>query len=130
MKQKHLEVTNETGRLGEEIAQKYLTNHGFEILSLNTLEKWGEIDIIAQKGNILHFVEVKSTTGAVSHETEYRLEERIGKSKRLKIMRVIESYVAGRYSDEPEWVFDIVSVYIDTKKRVGKVIFHEDFILS
>ena len=130
MKQRHLEVTNETGRLGEEIAQKYLKKHGFEILSVNNLERWGEIDIIAQKGDILHFIEVKSTAGSVSHETEYRLEERVGKSKRYKIMRTIESYLAERYAGEPEWIFDIASVYIDEKKRVGKVIFHEDFILS
>lgn len=52
------------GRLGEEIAVKYLKNKGFLIITQNYLKKCGEIDIIAQKGKILHFVEVKT----VSHE--------------------------------------------------------------
>lgn len=127
---KHLEVQNETGKLGEGITVRFLKKKGFEILETNLLEKYGELDIIAQKGDIIHFIEVKSTTGAVSHETEYRLEERVGKEKRFRIMKVIETYLANRYTSDPEWMFDIASVYINKEKRVGKVFFHEDFILS
>ena len=50
--------------MGEDIAVKYLKNKGFSIVCLNYRKKYGEIDIIAKKGTILHFVEVKT----VSHE--------------------------------------------------------------
>ena len=48
------------GLLYEEIAVKYLENKFFEIVELNFFSRFGEIDIIAKKDNILHFIEVKS----------------------------------------------------------------------
>jgi len=52
------------GTLGEKLAAKYLRDNGFEILVQNYSPKanfqGGEIDIIARKGDRIHFVEVKS----------------------------------------------------------------------
>jgi Holliday junction resolvase-like predicted endonuclease len=61
-----------TGNLGEDIAAMFLMKHGFGIIERNYLRKWGEIDIVAKKGGVLHFVEVKTvscgTRGTVPHE--------------------------------------------------------------
>ena len=51
-----------SGKVGECIAVKFLENKGFEIIEQNYRKKYGEIDIIAQKGKILHFIEVKSVS--------------------------------------------------------------------
>lgn len=55
------------GKLGEEIAAKYLASKGFNILELNFYKRWGEIDIVAldpstSSGQVttLVFVEVKT----------------------------------------------------------------------
>ena len=48
------------GEIGENVAAKFLMKHGFAILDRNYTKKWGEIDIVAEKDNLLHFVEVKS----------------------------------------------------------------------
>lgn len=48
------------GRLGEEIASKYLLNLGYEILDQNWVFDKAEIDIIALFDNKIVFVEVKS----------------------------------------------------------------------
>ncbi|WP_168236858.1 YraN family protein, partial [Campylobacter fetus] len=48
------------GFKGENMAAKYLVSQGFEILEKNFHSKFGEIDIIAKKDDVLHFVEVKS----------------------------------------------------------------------
>ena len=60
----HLRV----GKVGEGVAARYLVQNGFEIKERNYSKKWGELDIVALKGEKLHFVEVKtlswdSTTG-------------------------------------------------------------------
>ena len=57
-------MTNKTiGKYGEEIAKNFLIKNGFEILELNFhYSKMAEIDIIATKNNVLHFVEVKTRT--------------------------------------------------------------------
>ncbi len=49
------------GILGEDKACKFLKKQGFEILKRNFHSKFGEIDIIAKKDEILHFIEVKFT---------------------------------------------------------------------
>ena len=48
------------GKQGEDIAFQYLIDHDFKIIDRNFRSKFGEIDIIAQKGNKLFFVEVKT----------------------------------------------------------------------
>ncbi|NCA94220.1 MAG: hypothetical protein EOM84_03470, partial [Sphingobacteriia bacterium] len=48
------------GLLGEDVACKYLAKHGFTVIERNYTRKWGEIDIIAIKDEVLYFIEVKS----------------------------------------------------------------------
>lgn len=47
------------GREGEDIACDYLQRHGYSIFERNVATKYGEIDVIAQKGRKLFFVEIK-----------------------------------------------------------------------
>ncbi|MEK7560306.1 MAG: YraN family protein, partial [Patescibacteria group bacterium] len=68
-------MKQETGNLGEKLAAKFLSANGFKIVETNYWRKWGEIDIIAEKDNILHFVEVKATGS--DEESGYRPEENI-----------------------------------------------------
>ena len=48
------------GSYTENIAATYLLNNGYSILDRNYRNKFGEIDIICQKDNIIIFVEIKS----------------------------------------------------------------------
>ena len=47
------------GKDGEEIAAKFLLDKGYNILEKNYYTRFGEIDLIASKNDILVFVEVK-----------------------------------------------------------------------
>lgn len=60
-------MTNKTiGKYGEEIAKNFLIKNGFKILEMNyRYSKAAEIDIIASKNNILHFIEVKTRTQTI-----------------------------------------------------------------
>jgi len=51
---------NNTGKQGEGLALKYLSDQGFRILHTNWRYSRYEIDIIAERNNILHFIEVKT----------------------------------------------------------------------
>lgn len=51
---------NEFGKKGEALAALYLTERGYQILHCNWRHAPYEIDIIALKAGVLHFVEVKS----------------------------------------------------------------------
>jgi putative endonuclease len=54
--------TRKTGTVGELLAQRYLVNKGFILIKNNVYTRYGEIDIIARLGNIVHFIEVKYVT--------------------------------------------------------------------
>ncbi|MBQ5565674.1 MAG: YraN family protein, partial [Clostridia bacterium] len=50
------------GRLGEQYVCEYLKNEDFQIIQTNYKTRYGEIDIIAEKDNLIVFVEVKTRT--------------------------------------------------------------------
>ncbi len=76
------------GSFAEEKALKYLLLHKFTILEQNYYaKKLGEIDIIASKDDIYHFIEVKSST------TYENAINNITKSKLFKIQKSIEYYL-------------------------------------
>ena len=74
------------GKEAEEKASSYLKQEGYTILARNFHSKFGEIDIIAQKENILHFYEVKFSQ-------KYDPITRITPSKMSKIIKTINYYL-------------------------------------
>jgi putative endonuclease len=57
-----MQKTSQTGSSGEYLAQEYLKNKNYTILFINWRHKRSEIDIIAQDGKVIVFVEVKTRT--------------------------------------------------------------------
>lgn len=53
-------MSREKGNIAEAKAREFLVQKGFRIVETNFYSKLGEIDIIALKNNVIHFVEVKS----------------------------------------------------------------------
>ena len=123
-----------TGEIGENIAVKHLVKHSFAILDRNYRKKWGEIDIVAEKDGILHFIEVKS----VSCETgispnlfqTYQPEENMHFWKRKRLTKAIQIYLSEKkVSYETEWQVDVVAVFLDFKARRAKIRVTENVIL-
>jgi len=54
-------LSREKGFKAEEKVCKYLEDLGFEIIDRNFYSKFGEIDVIAEKNGVIHFIEVKSS---------------------------------------------------------------------
>lgn len=77
------------GRVGEEIARKFLLEKGFEIIEQNYSIDMGEIDLIALHNNWLVFVEVKLKVG----DRFGTPEEMISKGKIWQIKRVAEMWL-------------------------------------
>jgi putative endonuclease len=123
------------GDLGEQIACEFLMKHGFEIVERKYLRAWGEIDIIVRNGSKLHFVEVKT----VSHVTVgYRPEDNLHFWKLERLGRVIQTYLASQnrvsyvtsgLTEEIEWQFDIVIVYLESRNGGIEVKYLEDITI-
>jgi len=138
-----MSITNKQhiGELGEGIACRFLMKQGHKIRDRNYRKKWGEIDIISEKDNIIHFIEVKSVSREtlptnVNDETEgYRPEDNVHPWKLKRIYRTIQTYLldkkvhlAQRGEDETEWQIDIIAVFLNIKTRKAKVRITENII--
>ena len=77
------------GTLGENIAKNYLEKKGYRILETNYKTKIGEIDIIAQKGKILVFIEVKTITA----KENFLPEDKVDKRKKTKLINLVKFYL-------------------------------------
>lgn len=121
--------TREKGDKGEDIACFYLVKHGFFIQERNYRKKWGEIDIIAVKGKILHFIEVKSVVDR-GRSNGHRPEENVHELKVRKLRRTIQTYLnEKKYSSEAEFKFHVVTVVWNEETEKAKVKMIEDVIL-
>lgn len=96
---------NDLGKLGEDLAAKYMLNKGYKILDRNWVYLKKELDIVATDGKILVVVEVKSrSTDYFEHPTDA-----ITLSKIKFLCRAAQGYVDLRDIDM-EVRFDIISV--------------------
>lgn len=55
---------NKDGQVAEETVAEYLKSNGYKILDRNWKTKFCEVDIIARKDGVVHFVEVKFRGGS------------------------------------------------------------------
>lgn len=112
----------DTGKLGENIAEKYLIKNGYRTIERNYRKKWGEIDIVAEKDGVLHFVEVK--TGEVGG---IRPEENITSHKKRQLYRIIQTYLFDKKIDpEADFQIDALIVVLDFVSKTDKIRFIED----
>ncbi len=100
---------NEFGRLGEEVAEDFLIKKGYKILRKNFYYAKAEVDIIAQKGEILAIVEVKSR----SQHFVKDLKEVIH-PKKIKLLVKATDYFVQENNLDVEVRFDVITV-IKTK---------------
>lgn len=94
------------GEIGENAACDYLKAHGYQILKRNYRKPYGEIDIVAKKGETVSFVEVK-TRKSIGFGLPC---EAVTKSKRKKMIQTAYAYIE-EYHTEANYSFDIVEVF-------------------
>ena len=126
--------TKETGDLGERIALRYLIKHSFVIVETNYWRKWGEIDIVARKGEFIHFIEVKTvsyeTKGKLEHAVtsgSWRPEEQVTDRKLHQIGKAIQTWIPEN-NYEGEFVIDVLALRIVPDKSYATVNFIENVI--
>ncbi len=95
------------GAEAEETACAFLAASGFRIVERNFRTRGGEIDIVARKGDVLAFVEVRFREG----EEFGAPEETVGVAKRRKIAAAAREYI--RRIPRDSWMearFDVVAI--------------------
>ena len=102
------------GRAGESVACDFLVKNGFSIVKRNYTVRGGEIDIIAENGDCIAFVEVKTRhTGSLVSGFEA-----VTASKQRFIIRTAEAYLL-RNGSELQPRFDVAAVEYDGERICG-----------
>ncbi len=81
-----MKISLKIGLKAEDRAVEYLVSHNYSILDRNFHSRFGELDIVAKKDDILHFFEVK-------YSKEYDAITRITPKKLQKIIKTIDYYM-------------------------------------
>jgi len=97
---------------GQYEAEKFLLNKGYKILEQNYRIKTGEIDLIAQDGEFIVFIEVKFRS-SLSHGLP---REAVGSTKQQKIIRTATHYISKRSLDSQDFRFDVVEVLLQNER--------------
>ncbi len=96
---------NDIGQQGENLAAKFLSQQGFEIIDRNFHSRYGEIDLIAVQKNLLLFIEVRSR-GQSSYVTG---KESITHAKQKKILKTAEYYLL-QHPHTGDCRIDVISI--------------------
>ena len=117
----------EIGKLGEDIAVRYLEKNKYKILEKNYLPSFikdfkkgkTEIDIIAKKKDTICFIEVKSIS---SQSQDFQPEDKVNFLKQKKLIKTAQFYfLEKRVSLNRKWQIDIISLKIDFNSKKAKL---------
>jgi len=102
------------GAAGEDLTAQYLQKNGYSIVARNYTKKYGEIDLIAQKGEVLAFIEVKTRAREYENITGI-----ITISKQKKMIKVAKAYMGQHNVIDKVCRFDVA--FIQTVNGVQKI---------
>ncbi len=103
---------NELGKKGEALALTWLTGHNYRVLHQNWRHSRMEVDIIAEKEMVLHFIEVKCRS---NHEFGYP-EESVNRKKIQNLLNAADEYLY----QYPQWKriqFDVLSIQVKNENE-------------
>ena len=120
---------NFVGKIGEDLARKYLENEGWKIIEQNYKTKYAEIDLVAEKPSgflkqgTLVFVEVRTKVG----EQWGSPEDTINKAKLWKVLQNSKSYAAFKRWDGPQRI-DAICIVLNPDFSVSRLTHHENIV--
>ena len=94
------------GKTGELLAVKFLKQKGYQIIEQNYRSAWGEIDLIAQDGDVLVFVEVKTRRSLKFGAPQIAVTN----SKQRKMSKAALEYLQEKDFFDYVCRFDVISI--------------------
>lgn len=101
------------GNYGENLSVKYLKTNGYKILDTKWSKNKREIDIVAEKDNVIHFIEVKTRKKIKKDE----INEMINEKKIKNITLAIEDYLNEKNLQQYQISLDVIIVIFANKKE-------------
>ena len=109
------------GWLAERYAARRMWALGYHVLERNVTIGRGELDIIAEKDDVLVFVEVKSGR----ERPDYTPADHVNASKRAQLIKLGNDYINQRKLGDVAHRYDVVEVFLDARDRPIRMEIHE-----
>lgn len=120
-----IDVNNkQIGFLGENVASAYLQSKGFQLLDKNWTCRWGELDIVALKGQQITFFEVK-TRSSGDYGSPF---EAISFYKRRALVRTVHNYLSLNSMRGKQWAIDLIGIELSDSNKYK--LYHWEDLLS
>ena len=98
---------NDVGNFGEERAATFLRQKGYSIIQQGFRYKHSELDIVAMKDGVLHFIEVKTRTGK-----GMAFPEKAVTASKMKHLLVAAGEFCRRHRPRERVQFDVISIIV------------------
>jgi len=108
------------GQRGEAAAEAYLVREGYRILARNYRCPLGELDLVAEEGGGIVFIEVKTRRG----ERAGSGAEALTPFKRLRLIRLARYYLAVHGLGSTPCRFDVVTLSVRSDRVRVEVVRH------
>jgi putative endonuclease len=111
------------GAAAEKRAAEFLVENGYKIVVRNYTCRLGEIDIIAEDGKTLCFVEVRMR----KVDAYGTAQETITPQKLKRIALTAHQFIVSRHLEQRECRFDVVTIQGDEPPKLAKDAFQADY---
>jgi len=102
------------GKWGEELAAGYMQQQGYQILFRNFYSKYGELDIVARRNNLLVFVEVKTRT-----QNDYGTPGEAVDARKRKHMNYAANFFLQRFGfHHVDLRFDVIEINLNHLENI------------
>jgi putative endonuclease len=109
-----MSARKDLGDFGERVAAAHLEANGYRVIATNFRVREGEVDIVAQRGDLAVFVEVKARRGDAMGSATEAVDAR--KAQRLLI--AAEAFGQQHPELPPERRIDLIAIDLDGAGRV------------
>ena len=101
-------LRHEIGKIGEELATRYLENLAYTIIERNFVAIQGEIDIVAKDKEELVFIEVKTRTNTFYGKPV----EAVNSQKQKHLINTVKYYLYSNHLESEFVRIDVIEVYL------------------
>lgn len=102
------------GDFGERVAARHLEANGYRILATNFRVREGEVDIVAEKGDLVAFVEVKTRRG----DSMGTAIEGVRAQKAQRLLLAAEAFAQKHPELPPGRRIDLIAIDLDVSGRL------------
>lgn len=112
------------GRWGENLAQAFLQQRGYSILERNARTPYGELDLVARRGDMLVFVEVKTRLSRAYGVPETA----VTLTKQTHLLQAAQAYLQLHPELELDWRIDVIAVQGNQEGGAPEIVWFENAV--